>query len=354
MRVIKEELIEKLAKNAPKEFKIVVMPHFCIDSFVQYEDDYKSFIQKFESIADHGGGNIVIKQTLLRGGKAANCASALLSLGVRTYLITRTDEIGYKLLKYFFEGKDADLSYVSKDGELAFTTAIEIRGTNVMLSDPGPLSQFGPECLTDKEKKLIREADIVCVSDWGLNKRGTELAEHVFGIVKEEKKGKTFFDPGDPSPKEGSVKEEIERMVIKILSEGLVDILSVNEDEVKRYGKKDNLSRAINYLRKMARVDLHTEDYVRTFYKDREIEKIPTFSVQPKRLTGAGDAWNAGDIFGEAIGLPDDLRLLLANAVAAYYISDSERRHPTRQDLINFLEGVSLKPIKRNSEQILE
>lgn len=347
MRMIKEELIERLKKSTSKEFKIVVMPHFCIDGSIQYEGDYRSFIRKFERIADQGGGNMVIKQTLLRGGKAANCASALLSLGVRTYLITKTDEIGYKLLEYFFEGKGADLSYVSRDGELASTTAIEFGGKNVMLSDPGSLSQFGPECLTDKEEKLIREADIVCVSDWGLNKRGTELAEHVFGIVREEKGGKTFFDPGDPSPKGGNIKEEIERMVSRILSEGLVDILSVNEDEVKRYGKKDDPSRAINYLRNAVRVDLHTEDYVRTFYKNRKTEKMPAFDIQPKRLTGAGDAWNAGDIFGEVIGLSDDLRLMLANAVAAYYISDPERRHPTKQDLIEFLDEASLKSIPK-------
>ncbi|SNQ59226.1 carbohydrate kinase family protein [Candidatus Methanoperedens nitratireducens] len=346
MNVIKEELIEKLAESTPTEFKIVVMPHFCIDSSVRYEDNCKSFIRKFKNIAGRGGGNIIVKQSLLRGGKAANCASALLSLGVRTYLITRTDEIGYKLLEYFFKGKDADLSYVSKDGELASSTAIELRGTNVMLSDPGSLSQFGPECLTEKEEKLIREADLVCVSDWGLNKKGTELAEHVFGIVKEEKEGKTFFDPGDPSPKEGDVEEEIERMVSRILSEGLVDIISVNEDEVKRYGKKDNLSRAINHLRQVVRVDLHTEDYVRTFYKDRETGEIPAFDIQPKRLTGAGDAWNAGDIFGEIIGLSDDLRLMLANAVAAYYISDPEGKHPTRRDLMKFLDGASLKSIQ--------
>lgn len=92
MKMIKDELIEKLAEIPSAEFKIVVMPHFCIDSSVQYEDDYKSFTQKFKNIAGRGGGNIIIKQSLLKGGKAANCASALLSLGIRTYLITRTDE----------------------------------------------------------------------------------------------------------------------------------------------------------------------------------------------------------------------------------------------------------------------
>lgn len=337
-----EKLIEKLDDDVSSELNIVVMPHYCIDNFIQCGDE-KSFLKDFDDIANQGGGNMFMKQTLLRGGKAANCASALLSLGAPTYLIAKTDEIGYKLLEHFFEGKNADLSYVSRDGKLAFTTAIELKGTNVMLSDPGELLQFGPEYLPDKEEKIIREADIVCVSDWGLNNKGTELAEHVFGIVKEEKKGKTFFDPGDPSPKEGNSKTEIEMMVNKILLGGLVDILSINENEIEKYGKTNNLNKAINLFSKVGRVDLHTQDYVKSLFKDRETEKINTFDIQPKRLTGAGDAWNAGDIFGEAIGLSDDLRLILANAVAAYYISDSEGRHPTRKELIKFLEKVSLK-----------
>lgn len=74
---------------------------------------------------------------------------------------------------------------------------------------------------------------------------------------------------------------------------------------------------------------------------------MPAFDIQPKRLTGAGDAWNAGDMFGEVIGLSDDLRLMLANAVTAYYISDPERRHPAKRDLIRFLDEVPLKPVSK-------
>ena len=125
------------------------------------------------------------------------------------------------------------------------------------------------------------------------------------------------------------------------ISKGLVDILSVNEDEVKRYGKINNQKEAIDYLSKWVRVDLHTQDYVKSVYNNKESGQIPTFNIKPKRLTGAGDAWNAGDIFGETIGLSDNLRLMLANALAAYYISDSDGRHPTKKELIKFLEGVS-------------
>lgn len=343
MNELKEELIEKLREVKPKEIKIVVMPHLCIDNFVQYGENYESFIEKVEKIAKHGGGNLSIKQNLQRGGKAANCASALGSLGVETYLISKTNDFGYELLKFFFEGKNVDISHVSKDGELAFTTTIELEGVNVMLSDPGSLSKLGPEFFSDKDEELIREADVVCISDWGLNERGTELAKYVFGIVKEWKKGKTYFDPGDPSPKGETEKKEIGRLATEVLEKELVDYLSVNEDETKRYGRTNNLGRAIDYLRRFSRVDLHTKDYAISYNKGKETEKISTFDVQPKRLTGAGDAWDAGNIFGDVIGLSDDLRLMLANAVATYYISDSGGRHPTKEDLIEFLEGLSLR-----------
>ncbi len=337
MKELKEKLIEKLQENIPEGLKVVAMPHFCIDNFVQLGKDYESFIGDITEIVSQGGGNIPLKQDLCRGGKAANFASALASLDVPTYLIAKTNELGYKLLEYFFEGKNVDLSHVSKDGELAFTIAMEFKGANVMLSDPGSLLNFGPECIKDKDDELIKEADIVCISDWGLNDHGTALAKHVFGLAKKGGKGKTYFDPGDPSPKGQGESEAISELIRDVLDEGLIDMLSLNEDEVRRFGKEDDLGKAINCLRKHSRVDLHTKNFVRSYYEDRETIEIPTFDLEPKQLTGAGDAWDAGNVFGELIGFSDESRLMLANAVAAYYISDPQGRHPSREDLVGFL-----------------
>jgi ribokinase len=347
MKELKEQLIEKLKESIQKDFKVVAMPHFCIDNFLQLKGDYKSFNDGLEAIVKQGGGNIAIKQRLGRGGKAANFASSLSSLGIKTFLIARTNELGYKLLEYLFEGKNVDISHVKKDGELAFTTAMEFKGANVMLSDPGPLSQFGPGCLDDKDEELIREADFVCVSDWGLNEKGTALAKHVFGLVKDGK-GRTYFDPGDPSPRGSREVEAISELVRDVLEEGLVDILSLNEDEVKRYGKKDDISEAISCLRRLSRVDLHTKDFVRSYYEDWDRKQLPTFDLEPKQLTGAGDAWDVGNVYGELMGFSDELRLMLANAVAAYYISDPQGRHPTREDLIEFLGKNSSNKNRRS------
>jgi ribokinase len=330
------DLIKQLETIPTPEARIVLMPHFCIDNYVNFGENPDSFINEIKDIMARGGGNLALSQDLKIGGKAANCASALSALGLGSFLVAKTDELGLILLQHLAKEGNVDISHVSGNGSLAFTTTIELTGANIMLSDPGSLSTFGPDNLTIEDIELIKQADIVCISDWGLNGRGTELAKYVFGLVKNKGQGKTFFDPGDPSPKKENVYREIIDLKKQVLEEGLVDILSVNVDEVDRYGGLDE-------LKDLTRVDLHTEAFSASYYKDKETRNIPAFDIKPKRLTGAGDAWNAGDILGEVMGLPDELRLHLANAAAGFYISSPEGDHSRKKELIEFMNETPLR-----------
>src|SRR5674536_407985 len=60
---------------------------------------------------------------------------------------------------------------------------------------------------------------------------------------------------------------------------------------------------------------------------------------------GAGYAWNAGNIFGELLGLTPAFRLCLANAVAGYYVSSKRAVHPTVDDLIAFVKAQQLRAL---------
>jgi sugar/nucleoside kinase (ribokinase family) len=86
-----------------------------------------------------------------------------------------------------------------------------------------------------------------------------------------------------------------------------------------------------------ARIDLHTTAFSATFTGKSEVV-APAFKIKALRATGAGDAWNAGNILGEAGGLSDECRLSLANAVSACYLSDPFGEHPNRQKLVKFIE----------------
>jgi ribokinase len=341
MEKIKSELLDKIMGIAPQS-RVVVLPHFCIDNFIRFGGSFESLANDMRAVSERGGGNLSVTQSLHPGGKAANCALALASLGIRTHLIARTDMVGIRFMESFIPTKGMDISHVKTDGRLAFTTSLELEKSNIMISDPGSLSSFGPDQLTEDDDRLIEKANLVCLSDWGLNNSGTDLAQHVFTLARKNSKCTTFFDPGDPNPKGKNKVIDINRLVNSVFKTGMVDILSLNADEAVWYGKVDDPLLAAEFLGQWSRVDLHTDHYAQSFFMKKRSKKVPTFDIVPRTLTGAGDAWNAGDIYGHITGLSDELRLLMANATAAYYISNPEGIHPTLEELTEFIENTPL------------
>ena len=350
-----EELLHFLERLKPaKKFKVVVMPDFFLDRLLTYEGEIEHFSRDLAEVAERKGGSIHgIRQLELRGGNAANTAAALAALGAQVYPILDTSPLGLHLLKFYLDPFEVDLSHVKTGGKISLTTAIELthqgERVNVMMSDLGSLSEFGLDHLTPEDFQVLQEADYVCIFHWAATRRwGTQLAEGVFDYVRKKGKGKTYYDTSDPTPK----KEEVPRLVKKVLLEKLVDIFSVNENEAFCYAsqldekvdglqkkmKLDELAReCARILAKnlSARVDLHTTTFAGSFTGNSEV-MVPAFKVSVLRTTGAGDAWNSGNVFGDALGLPDRLRLTLANAVAAYYISSPDGEHPTLSKLVDF------------------
>ena len=332
------------------------MPDFFIDRFVTFPGSINDFSRAIAEVAERRGGNIHgVKQMELRGGNAANTASALAMLGAKVFPIITTSPLGFQLLEFYLSPLGIDLYHVKISGEAGLTTALELthrnERVNVMLGDVGSLQNFGSKDLTEDDFELIADADYVCVFNWAsTNRHGTELAQEVFQYVKESGKGKTYYDTGDPSPN----KDGIQKLLKNVLRRQLVDILSVNENEAFQYASRiDNkvkgLTKRLNHLetakecaRTLAkhtscRIDLHTSALSGSFTQDNEIV-VPAFSLSGLRSTGAGDSWNAGNMYGDAHKIPDSCRLTLANAVAAYYISSPAAQHPTLAKLIEFCQ----------------
>ncbi len=192
----------------------------------------------------------------------------------------------------------------------------------------------------------------VCLFNWvGTRRFGTELADTVFGRAKQGK-AKTYFDTADPTPNISKVPELMRR----VFQLGNVDILSLNENEAVTYAaqidKSFNIQRTTGVCAKLAldaarvlalhlsaRIDLHTTEFAATIRRDSEVV-VPAFKIQQQRATGAGDAWDAGNIYGDGCCLSDECRLLLANAVAACYLQNLDGAHPTREDVLNFLKSA--------------
>jgi sugar/nucleoside kinase (ribokinase family) len=353
--------IVKFLKSEIEELNVVVMPDFFLDRLISLNYDVKDLSEILRNVAKRKGGSIDgIEQTELRGGNAINTASALATLGIKVTPIACTSKFGLQLIKYYLKPLVANFSHTKIFEKLSITTAMELTTengkVNIMLRDVGALANFGPHHLNNDDLEAIKNADYVCVFNWaGTRRFGTELAKTVFCHVKTKGKGKTYYDTADPTPN----REKITELVKSVLQGKHVDILSANENEAICYASQ--LSSEIEELRKRlrfeelakesarilashlsARVDLHTTSFSATFTKKGETV-VPAFQVPVLRATGAGDAWNAGNILGDAYRLSDGGRLALANAVAAYYISNPNGVHPTRKQLIKFCGKLKRK-----------
>ena len=354
----KNELLGFLRKD-PEKHDVVVMPDFFYDRIISLDYDTESFFSVIAHTTERKGGSIDdIEQIDIRGGNAINTASAIAALGVKVTPIVCTNKFGLQQIRFFLGKHNVDLSHVKMVEKASLTTALELETengkANVMLRDLGSLADFGPSDLTDSDFALIENADCVCLFNWaGTRKYGTALAETVFRRVKTQGKGKTYYDTADPSPN----RDKIPELMRNVLKTSKVDVLSLNENEAICYaamltdeisGKREKRrldELAIEAARVLAanlsaRIDLHTTVFSATFTKKSEVV-VPTFKINGLRATGAGDAWNAGNIFGDANHLSDEYRLALANAVSACYLANPKGSHPTRQKVIEFIEKAA-------------
>ncbi len=318
----------------------------------------KQFSNTLTEVVERKGGSIdQLPTTDQKGGNAINVASALLALGAKVTPIVCTSKLGLQQLHFHFQAQNVDFSHVKLASKASVTTALEFEDktgkTNVMLRDVGSLAEFGPQDLDESDYQLLESADYVCLFNWaGTLKHGTALAQTVFSRAKAGGKCKTFFDTADPLPN----KTQIPNLLNDVLKGNLVDVLSVNENEAVTYasllssdiagqlGKVEFNELALASAQVLAkhlkaRIDLHTTTFAVSI-TDGTAVFVPTFKVQTLRATGAGDAWDAGNIVGDANGLSDQARLTLANAVAACYLSGSDGAHPTRELLVRFLREV--------------
>jgi len=357
-----KELVQRLKHVKPKEINVVVMPDFFLDRIIAYPRNLEGLTGDMSKIVKQKGGSIDgIKQRELRGGNAVNTASALAKLGVKVHPIVCTDKLGYYLLKFYLGELNIDLSHVKIREHMSITTAIEIPidygKANVMLRDLGSLESFGTRDLTKEDFQLLERADYVCVFNWaGTRRYGTQLIEKAFSHVKTKGRGKTYLDTADPSPNKKQIPELIERVFLR----DLIDVLSLNENEavwyaayfepekvakLKKSMKLDMVAReSAKILAKhlTAQIDLHTTRFAASYMEGKET-LVSSFNVKVIRSTGAGDAWNAGNIYADSQGFPARTRLMFANAVAAYYVSSREATHPTLSELSDFLLSKTSK-----------
>jgi sugar/nucleoside kinase (ribokinase family) len=332
----------------------VILPDFFVDHFIILPT-YEGLLKSLDDLARQGGGNLIGTQQFIRqGGNCVNTTSALRALGVDAQMIVTTDDYGASLLDALAH-HGLDMKHVHTDGRLSATVSIETefkgRKINMMISDSGSAASFGFDDLTNADLELIRKSGLVAIVNLNHNRRGAELAHDLFEMVKDIPSAITFMDIGDPS----SNSDLLAPLVKSVLQEGIVDILGANENEIgwlawELAGGDEHWRHLVSTPKKWIKVakrvsqeigvtiDLHTQ-YFSAVVNGDEIVSTPAFHRESRVVCGAGDAWNAGDIYGHLLRLTSQDRIVLANAVAALYVSSLSASHPSRQDVLSFLRS---------------
>ena len=311
--------------------RVVCLPDFFLDAVVQVPRWPKARAE-MDRIAARGGGNLLVPPIEFKaGGNAANLAFALARLGAEVRLVAETDRLGRFVLEEGVRGSGLVLDHVRVGPTGPTTVALETGRSNVMLSHSGPVRDFGPERLSAKDWRVIEAADAVAVVNWAQNRRGTDLLRSLARRLS-AKDTFVFVDTADPRHR-GRDRDALlrERAVWR-----RVDAWGLNENELRAFTKDDrsslpNLAVALSE-RVDGFVDLHTRTWAVSAKGGASVH-VAAARSKPRRLTGAGDAWNAGDLAGHLLGWPTRERLALAHRVATKYVTAESGLPPSAREV---------------------
>ena len=345
------EIIEKL-KQLNIVGSIVVMPDFFVDRVIKLESKENLFDTLTEK-AELGGGSIRgIHTKDVKGGNAVNVAYCLAKLGTRVSLFTIADELGAAILRQTFSQFGDKVTLRIANGRTGLTTAFEFPHedtlVNVMVSDVGDNSNFGPERINaDADVEILNDADGVIVVNWASNLKGTELAEFSFN---NSPSAFHFLDPADIETRKDDFRDSLGKLA------NMTDCLSINENECKSLADALGFGRLLGsaynaddvraVARKIAeKVGISTD--LRTkigaaWSNGKESAFAYPIKVEARTQTGAGDSWDAADVVGYLAGLDPHERLLFANCCASLYVRNPNSEPPTMNSVFELVERVTM------------
>jgi len=298
------------------EIDVVGLGHILMDISI-FVDNYPG-VDELAEIKDlrYGGG-----------GSAANLAVGIRRLGKRSGFIGSVgfDDFGRILLDELIK-EGVDISHVkivvNKQSCTSFI-GINRHGNVIIFEYLGAGEEVTPK---DLDPNYIASAKILHITSFRPDtaiEAATIANEH--GVL-------VSIDPGRKWEKH---KFDYIRKLLEN-----TDILILNALELSKLTRTDDESKAIKILNKydVEHVIIKKGSQGSTAYINGEKYEQPIFPVKVVDTTGAGDAFDAGYLYGVLEKWPIEKTLRFASAVAAIKVSRKGARSiPTRQEVEEFL-----------------
>jgi len=345
------------AASSKNDFKVTVMPDFFIDRVIKVQD-LPGFIDTVRKKIDVGGGSIRGLSSIdIKGGNAVNVAYCLARLGLKVELFTVADQTGSSVLSSLFKEFSSQVNMHIKTGKHGLTTIFEFANSsyslsNVMLSDVGDNSDFGPELLDSKSiVSVLNSSSAVVLTNWASNLKGTDLLRYIF-----ENSPNSFhlLDPADIEERRFEFIEDIKE------HSQLLDLLSINENEylqlidalsknneIELVDDPDNLN-TVDSICKFAPllanffgIEICVHTLKGSVWSDGSSscfrESIPPSKI--RMVSGAGDSWDSAFLFGQLLGFTVEEKLCFANLYASLYVENLYGDCPSLKDVVSHLKN---------------
>src|SRR5918993_753115 len=342
--------------------QVTILPDFFVDRIIEVLD-YPVFINDMRKKINAGGGSMRGYSSVdIKGGNAVNMAYSLAKLDVRVELFTIADEIGSAILHSVFLPFKANVNLNITKGKHGLSTVFEFSNSssspsNVMVSDVGDNDNFGPELIqSQKVQTILRSSDAVIMTNWASNLRGTDLLDYVF---TNSPKSVHFLDPAD-----------IEKRCFEFINaiknrSNLIDFLSINENEYNLI--IEALKSVIDYNESIL-VTFDSNLYpnnINAFCESAKLlsnfvnltvcihttkgsvisnghETLFVDSIVPSKIdivSGAGDAWDAGFIYGHLFGFTTMEKICFANLLSSLHVGNLFGDNPSLSEIIDYLKS---------------
>lgn len=285
------------------------------------------------------------------GGNAPNMAQSLGRLGLGVDCIGM---LGYPLVRDIFKTMDANCRLHSF-AEPTHTTALEFDDGKILLASSALLGTI--DWATVRERigidrliELYRQSDMLCFVNWGEIARATEIWEGVEGEIlphaDPDRRRVIIFDLADPTKRD----RDFDRLagLVRRLSKRHETILCLNRNEAQAVARQLSIDptsqRAELGAAIYAAIDVDTlvirDPRSATAWSRIGMVETGTFHVAtPLLSTGGGDNFNAGYGFARLAGLDRKAALVVASAVAGFYVDTG--KSPSRSELVAFLREKS-------------
>lgn len=258
--------------------KVIVAGKFNVDTFY--------YIDKI-SLNDNNVSKEVIVDL---GGKAGNVSIALKRLGVEVVVTGCVgDDLEGAFIKKTLSDEGIDVSHLKTcEGSTGRTTIVVTKdGENTMFNYPGANGKFTPELI---DWTLVEEGEVLFIQ-FGIP------ADSIFELSSMAKRAGMMVYADTSFPSE-----------IPWDAFSYIDYMSPNERELLQISGKKDVEKAVKSLfRRGIEVLLVKmgEKGVKIF-EGKNTYEVPAIQAKVVDTTGAGDAFNAGFIYGRLKGLSDE------------------------------------------------